>query len=347
MAGSNTQALEASSSRPMPPRAAPAIALLLLAPIVAEVLFGVTHVTTLFILIPQIGTWGCGALVIQSLVRRRRRGWKALLMLGIAFALAEECVIQQTSLAPLVGTDPNRVYGRLLGVNWVYLLWALGYESVWAVALPIQLVELIFPARRHDPWVGRRGLSIAAVAFVFASLVAWYSWTQVARPKVFHVPAYHPPLLAILIALAAIVILSVAALGLRPSPGPGRQRARRPPPPWRAGLSVFALGLPWFALVALAYGAAPALSPGVPLVGGLVLAGLAAFLADSWSAGASWLDMHRFAVICGALAASMLAGFQVSGTVLLIDYIGKLILNGIAVLLLARLCRTLRSRASA
>ena len=57
MAGSNTQALEASSSRPMPPRAAPAIALLLLAPIVAEVLFGVTHVTTLFILIPQIGTW--------------------------------------------------------------------------------------------------------------------------------------------------------------------------------------------------------------------------------------------------------------------------------------------------
>ena len=42
----------------------------------------------------------------------------------------------------------------------------------------------------------------------------------------------------------------------------------------------------------------------------------------------------------------MLAGFKVSGIVLPIDYLGKLIFNGIAVLLLARLFRRLRSRES-
>src|SRR6516165_476477 len=104
-------------------RAAPVVTLLLLSTVIAEVLFGATRITTLFVLLPQIGTWGCAALIIRDLVRRRRRGWPAILLLGVALAVAEEAVIQQTSLAPLVGVDPDRVYGRVLGVNWVYLLW--------------------------------------------------------------------------------------------------------------------------------------------------------------------------------------------------------------------------------
>jgi hypothetical protein len=55
-------------------------------------------------------------------------------------------------------------------VNWPYLLWALGYESLWAVALPILLV---------------RGFVIAAVIFVLAGLLRWYGWTQVFVPQNF------------------------------------------------------------------------------------------------------------------------------------------------------------------
>jgi len=322
------------------------VALLLLSPVIAEVLFGVTHVTTLFVLVPQIGTWGCGALIIRHLVRRRGRSWTALLLLGIAFAIAEECVIQQTSLAPLVGVDPDHVYARALGVNWVYLLWALGYESIWAVVLPVQLVELVFPAQRDSPWIGRRGFVIAVIVFTLASFVAWYSWTQVALPKVFHMPAYHPPSLAILIALAAIAILVILALGPRRSPRVDRKTTPSAARPWVVGLTSFALSLPWFFLVALAYGAAPTLPPHIPIALGLLLAGLALFFARHWPSRSSWRDTHRLAVIFGALAASMLAGFRVSGVILPIDYIGKLIFNVIAVLLLARLYGRLRSRQS-
>jgi hypothetical protein len=132
---SDTQADAINSSRFVRRRrAAPILTLLLLSPLVAEVLFGATHITTLFIFVPQIDTRGCGTLIIRYLVRRYHRGWMAVVLLGIAFVMAEECVIQQTSLAPLVGVDPDHAYGRALGVNWVYLLWALGYESIWAVA---------------------------------------------------------------------------------------------------------------------------------------------------------------------------------------------------------------------
>jgi len=122
-------------------RAAPVVTLLLLAPVTAEVLFGTTRVTTLFVLVPQIGAWGCGALIIRYLARRLSKGWRAILLLGIALAVAEECVIQQTSLAPLVGVNPDEVYGRAFGVNWVYFLWALGYESIWAVVLLVCLAR--------------------------------------------------------------------------------------------------------------------------------------------------------------------------------------------------------------
>ena len=138
-------------------RSAPVVALLLLSPVIGEILFGATRITTIFVLAPQVGTWGCAALIIRDVVRRRRRGWTAILLLGIALAVGEECLIQQTSLAPLVGADLRHPYGRALGVNWVYFLWALGYESIWVVVLPIQLTELIFPSTSRRTVAGKAG----------------------------------------------------------------------------------------------------------------------------------------------------------------------------------------------
>jgi len=189
------------------------ITLLLLAPIIGEVLLGVTRITTLFVSLPQIGTWGSAALLIREVVRRRGGGWPAILLLGMTLAVADECLIQHTSLAPLVGADPEHLYDRALGVKWVYFLWALGYESFWIVVLPIQLTELMFRDRRDEPWVVKRGLVTATVFFVFASFLAWYSWTQLFVPKYFPELAYHPPFFSLVISLATIATLTGAALG--------------------------------------------------------------------------------------------------------------------------------------
>jgi len=215
-----------------------------LSPVIGEVLFGATRITTLFVLLPQIGTWGCAALISRELVRRTRRGWSAILILGIALAVAEECLIQQTSLAPLVGADLEHPYGRALGVNWVYFLWALGYESLWILVLPIQLTELIFPTRRDELWLGKRGLVISAVVFLLASFVAWYTWTQLFLPQYFPDLVYQVPRSAFLIAAAAIVTLTAAALGPPRPPRPDHRPARSAPRPRLIALIAFVLALP-------------------------------------------------------------------------------------------------------
>src|SRR5262249_29478803 len=180
-----------------------------------------------YLLLPQIGVYGCGALLIRALVRYRHRGWGAILLLGIAFAIVEECLILQTALAPLfIAADPHHIYGRSLGVNWVYLLFQLGYESIWAIVLPILLTELVFPYRRMDPWVGRRGLVVLPVIYLLASVGTWYLWGRAVRRFV-PGPGYEVPPVTFVAALAVIAVLIVVALVPWSLWRPLRQTARR------------------------------------------------------------------------------------------------------------------------
>jgi hypothetical protein len=330
-------------------RAAPAAALLLLAPIVSEVLYGATRISVIFVLIPQVAVWGCGTLMIREAVVRRRRGWVGLLLLGVALGVAEECLIQQTSLAPMVGLA-SREYGRVLGVNWVYFLWALGYESVWVVVLPVRLTELMFPARRDEPWVGKRGLILAGLAFLLGSLVAWYSWTQVARTKVFHMPEYQPPVADLLAASVAIVLLVAAAFGPWAAPRSGEPGSgRSAPDPWLVGSIAFLFGLPWSVLVLLAFGIFPTVPFEVTLIAGVVCVCAVLFLFGRWTSSPSWDDRHRFAVVFGGIVACMAGGFVIFavGGALPVDRIGKVVFDAIAFLWLARLGRSLRRRPEA
>ena len=104
--------------------------LLILAPVISEVLSGSTRLSILFVLIPEVMVWGCGALLCRELVRRWRGGATSLLMLGLALSIAEEFIIQQTSIAPLPFPAPMRAMAATLGVNWLYFLFMLGFESV-------------------------------------------------------------------------------------------------------------------------------------------------------------------------------------------------------------------------
>ncbi|MFO0888748.1 MAG: hypothetical protein U0790_06325 [Isosphaeraceae bacterium] len=334
------------SGDPAPPtltrwqRAAPAVVLLLLSPVVVNVLFGAIRISFILAVIPAAGAWGLGTLIIRDLVRRRRRqGWNAVLLLGIALAIAEECVFLQTSLLPLIGVDPDHVYGRVFGVNWPYLLWALGYESVWAVALPILLVEWMFPERRDGPWMGKPGLAIACVVFVVAGLVRWYGWTQVFVPQNFPQSAQRPSPLTIAAALVAIGVLGVSGLLVWSSSVPERSASGAAPRPWLVGIAALAVGHAWFVLLFLAYGAAPALPVGVPLLAGVGLAGVAILTVNRWVHRSGWRDLHSLALASGALLASMSAGFLVlkGGGASSVDFVGKALLNGIAILGLVHL----------
>ena len=137
----------------------------------------------------------------------RRRSQPPLL--GLALSVAEEFIIQQTSIAPLPFPGANADYARFWGINWVYLLFMLGFESVWVVLVPVQVTELIFPTAANSHGCASAALSSTCIAFLIGSRIAWYGWTQQARPSL-HAAPYHPPAALILVGLAAIAVLIFA-----------------------------------------------------------------------------------------------------------------------------------------
>ena len=319
----------------------------MLSPVVTNVLFGAIRITFILAVLPATAAWGLGALIIRELVRSRRLGWVAILLLGVALALTEECVFLQTSLLPLIGVDPSHVYGRAFGVNWPYLLWALGYESVWAVALPILLVEWMYPDRRDDSWMSGTALMRVSIVFILAGVMRWYGWTQVFVPQNFPAWAHQPSSITIVIALIAIGLL--VGIGLNAPRPTGRERMATgaAPRPWLVGIAALMGGLAWSVLLFLAYGAAPALPVSVPLLAGGGLAAVVILAVNRWVHQPGWWDLHSLMLASGALLASMSAGFLVlkGGGAPPIDFVGKALLNGIAILGLIHLGMRFRRNA--
>jgi hypothetical protein len=87
-------------------RILPALTLMVMAPLIAEVLPGATRFSALLgfpaIFVMEVLIWGTGAVLARYLVRRFRLGWFNLILLALALAVAEECLVQQTSFASLV-----------------------------------------------------------------------------------------------------------------------------------------------------------------------------------------------------------------------------------------------------
>ena len=323
-------------------KAAPGLLLMILAPLLAEILPGATRLSAIFVLPIEIFVWGGGALFIRYAVRRWRLGWRNMLLLALALAVAEEFLIQQTSFAPLVIQIKGQVYARAFGVNYVYLLWALVYESVFVVFAPIYLAELIFPSRRTGLWLSKGGMIAVAVLFTLGGLLAWFSWTQIARPKVFHVPIYNPPLTHLLIAVTTLSALVFCALGPWKHSLAKPATPIKPPAPWLIGLAAGVWATLWYVLVLLAFGIAPQFPPAIAVGGGILLAGLIVLLLPRWTVHPDWSDRHQFGTLFGVILGSMLLSFVGFIGSLPMDLYFKIGVDALAVLLLIALGLRLR-----
>jgi hypothetical protein len=324
-------------------RILPGLTLMLLAPLVAEVLSGATRIQAMFVFPIEFIIWGGGAVLIRAAVRRWQLGWCNMLLLAVALAIAEECLIQQTSLAPLVIKIRGEEYARAFNFNYVYFLWAVAYESLFVVFLPVALTELIFPRRRHESWVSTTGATIIALLFVPASFAAWFTWTQIARTKVFHLDAYSPPHFQIALAAAAIAGLIALALG------PARNwlarpvAAIRPPHP----IALFMLGCIvatiLFALMLLAFGIAPSFPPLAAVAIQLALIALLVAVVPRFYAHPAWTTSHQVGIVFGAIIGNMAITFVSSWYDSPLDFYGKLILDAIALVLMIWLALRLHS----
>jgi hypothetical protein len=315
---------------------APAITLMFLAPLIAEVLPGATRFSSIFVFPVEICVWGGGALLIRYAVRRWQLPWTSMLFLALALAVAEECIIQQTSLAPLVIRLKGVTYARSAGINYVYLLWALIYESTFVVFVPICLVELIYPARKERPWISKGAFFAVIPLFLLGSLLAWYSWTHIARTKVFHLPVYTPPAIATILSLTVILVLIITALKNKPSlpfkTSPNITLLSTLPAFWAILL---------FALALLAFGIAPQFPPALAILLGLILVIAATSTVPRWNLSPKHLFTLLASILIGSMSVSFIGFIDNPGP----DLYFKIIINIIAVVLLIPLASKTRKHA--
>ena len=163
------------SSRPVP-----AIGLLLLAPWVGEFLMGsspIQHLAAALVLLLPL--YGGGALLVREIARRTGRGYPAIVLLGAAYGVIEAGLLDQSMFNPAFRDEGSEADFATLANH------ALGYvagHAVWSIAVPIAMIELMAPEGSAAPWLGRKGLTAAAVlyaagcAIVFSFIYAEYEF---------------------------------------------------------------------------------------------------------------------------------------------------------------------------
>jgi hypothetical protein len=147
----------------------PAIGLFFLAPLVAEFLLGNLPLKLLPALVMLAPTYGGGALLIRESVRRARRGWPSIVLLGLAYGILGEGFATQSLFNPdYLGLNmhllrPAYIPALKMGAWWT--IFVLSLHMIWSISTSIALSEATVPDRAETPWLGRTGLTVTALLF--------------------------------------------------------------------------------------------------------------------------------------------------------------------------------------
>ncbi len=319
-------------------RYAPVFVLIVLSTFIGEVLLGATPVSRLGGLVVVTPLYGGGAVLIRELARRRGPGWGRIALLGAAYAIIEEGLAIQSMFNPNL-FNAGLLGGTVLGVNWVWVEWTFGYHIMWSIAIPILLTELLFPARRAAPWLGRTGVAIAGVVYTIGALAVAAIFRQVVAPD------FRAPAILLIGAALLVVTLVVLALIWPVSQAAPASSVRNAPSPWLVGLVTFVAAAAWFALLGLPHSLRAGALALAPMLAEIAMAIAVAALIRRWSGpDRAWTDLHRLALASGALLISMLFGFFFVTASNPIDQLGQGVASIVAIGLLALFARRLQQR---
>ncbi|MFE7506801.1 hypothetical protein [Promicromonospora sp. NPDC057488] len=275
--------------------------LALLTTVCAELTFTAVAVPFAWLLLPLLLVmYGAGVLLVRELAVRAGGGWPGLVLLGLAYQLAEDGLGLQAL------TSPN-IYGaadwgwRALGANWSYWASQVGVHVVFSVLVPVLLTDLVFPGRRGRPYLrtgGLVGVGLLAVLGVVGLRVV-ISGTED--------PGYLAPWGWTAAFVVAIAVLGLLALRVAPGfavPGP-RPAAAAPRPPVVAAAA--GSGTVVFLALLIPPGLGPrtlvadGVPPAIPLVAAALVGLGLAWATLRWSAAPGWGDRHRIWLAGGIL----------------------------------------------
>jgi hypothetical protein len=235
----------------------PALLLMVLSPLLAEVISGATPMTLFFmpwIFFPYATIlYGFPVLVIREVAVRGKLGLLGLWCLGLIYGLYNEGLRAQTLFYPLdAPLDTFSTYGLVADIRVPFTLWISFWHGLFSVVTPILFVEYLFPKKADEPWLPLKAtwsLAILSVGtavpyflfvgdasstqdvttlmvhitfLVVAALVLWFVAGRLPR-----IPSHHPQrcrqrlqLEAVLLGGGALPVLVCRAGGHGPGQSP-------------------------------------------------------------------------------------------------------------------------------
>lgn len=314
-------------------RIAPAIGLFFLSPLIGEFLLGNLAIDALLSGLFSVPLYGGGALLIREVTRRTKGSWITMILLGLAYAVVEEGLVTQSLFNPsFVGLNLLDIaYVPAIGMGAWWTMYVLTLHMVWSTSVAIALIEALVPHRRTTPWLGKIGLAITTLLFLFgAAIICFGIYTQerfLASP---------PQLIGTLIAIVALIVF---AFGVRP---PQRsQITSKIPSPRIVGLVSLLSSSLFMALSLVIDDVLGWMVVGIYLA----LYALIIKLVSQWSRSKRWGNAHRLALAGGALLTYAWYGFPqppTAGSKGIVDLIGNGIFAIGAIVLLAIANHTVR-----
>ncbi|GAB3678701.1 hypothetical protein [Saccharopolyspora tripterygii] len=331
-----------TSTPPTTGRLRAAWTLVLLTTVCAELTFTAVAVPFVWFLLPLLLVmYGAGVLLVRELFTRSRGGgWLSLVLLALAYQLAEDGLGLQALTSP-------RIYGaaewgwRALGINWSYWESQIGVHVVFSVLIPVMLTNLLFPAHRGRPYLRTGGLIGVGALAVLGVLGLRVVISATEDPGYVAPWGWTTAFLVLMAALIAVAMRLRAPRDLAPS-------ASSAPKPAVVGV---VLGLATVVFLALLL--PPGLGPNslldsvVPLpllLAAAALVGIATgWSVLRWSGADDWSDRHRVWLAGGILVGHTAFMIPASPTAT----ITGIIIIVVEVALLIALARHLRTRSTA
>jgi hypothetical protein len=274
--------------------------------------------------------YGAGALLIREVTRRAGRGPATMLILGVAYGLFEEGIVDQMLFNEFYFRGQDQItdtYIPPIGIDaWLTLI-VLAMHAIWSIWIPITLVEALFPQWEHTPWLSKKELGIAVAVFILGSIYLGY---VISIEENFFASSLQ------LMGTAAVVIMlvGIAFTAWRPVRVPA---AGVVPNPWLAG---------GFSFVASSLFMLTESLPGWIKVGACLLLIIVFFTMISlWSCRSGWFALHRLALAGGGVLTYAWLGILMepdSGPKTVFDEVGSILLALGAIVLLAFAARKLQ-----
>ncbi len=164
----------------------------------------------MFYLMPVLALlYGGGALLIRETVVRFNLNKAGLLLLCLAYGIVEEAFNTQSLF------DLNYLGLRLLDYGYVpflkmgswWTIYVLGIHIVWSTAVPVLLIDYLFPKVKGKPILGIAGLILVAAGFAFAAFAPLLN-----RPEEAFMASGQQLIIA---GIAVILLFLLAVLGFR------------------------------------------------------------------------------------------------------------------------------------